>query len=487
MKRITNIMAALLLLTACQSIGEVVSVNEVPSIFPDYVEVTVPSTIAPLNFCMADEDYDQMYVIATAPDGRKLKVNGKFAQFPMRKWHSFISQCGGGVVDMYVCARKDGVWTRFKNFNIYVSDDAIDFGLTYRLIGPGYHNYTLMGIYQRDLSTFKETPLLENTQFKGCVNCHSFNQCNPSDFSLHIRGDHGATLLSIDGDVEAYNTKVDGSVGFCVYPYWHPSGDYIAYSSNATQQTFHVGSQKLVEVFDTASDVYVYDVKNNELIRYPELSGDSAWETFPSFSPDGKTLYFCKACPVDLPIGIRDVHYDLCKVSFDPSTGKISGDVEVVVDAAGNGKSVSFPRPSFDGKYVMYTLSDYGNFSIWHAESDLWLYEVATGECRPLLAANSSLADSYHNWSSNSHWFVIGSRRLDNAFTRPYISHIDSRGISTKPFLLPQKNPREYYRSQMRSYNIPEFVTGPVKLNRAKAERIINSSERTPFASRISD
>ncbi len=62
--------------------------------------------------------------------------------------------------------------------------------------------------------------------------------------------------------------------------------------------------------------------------------------------------------------------------------------METVIDAVSMGKSLTFPKPSFDGKYLMYTLSDYGTFSIWHHESDLWLMDLATGESRPLDEVN---------------------------------------------------------------------------------------------------
>ena len=44
------------------------------------------------------------------------------------------------------------------------------------------------------------------------------------------------------------------------------------------------------------------------------------------------------------------------------------------------GKSLTWPRPSYDGKYLLFTLMDYGYFSIWHEESDQWLLDLQTGE-----------------------------------------------------------------------------------------------------------
>ena len=344
-----------------------------------------------------------------------------------------------------------------------------------------------MGIFERELGSFRQRALLENSQFIGCVNCHAYNRGDPSKLSLHIRGDHGATLLQVDGVLQAYNTKTDSTLGFCVYPYWHPSGDYIAFSTNSTRQSFHVQPDKLIEVFDLDSDLQVYDVRNNEIITAPQIKQKDRWESFPAFSPDGRTLYFTAATAFAIPDELPHSSYNLMKVSFDPATGTIGDDVETVIDAAALGKSIAFPKPSFDGRFLMYTLADYGTFPIWHHEADLWLLDLATGETRPLDEVNSPDTESYHNWSSNSRWFVFSSRRDDGLFTRLYIAHMDENGVAGKPFMLPQRDPVNFTEDLFRSYNVPEFVTGPVRLDRIHAQGVINSPERVNFGFRWSD
>ena len=50
-------------------------------------------------------------------------------------------------------------------------------GVTYRRIAPGYEVYGKLGIYQRNLSNFEETAILENTAAPGaCLNCHTGKQ-----------------------------------------------------------------------------------------------------------------------------------------------------------------------------------------------------------------------------------------------------------------------------------------------------------------------
>ena len=172
------------------------------------------------------------------------------------------------------------------------------------------------------------------------------------------------------------------------------------------------------------------------------------------------------------------------KVSFDPESGMIGQDVELLVDAASQGKSICFPRPSYDGKYLMYTLCDYGTFPIWHHEADLWLLDMETGETRLVDEVDSADTESFHNWSSNSRWFVFSSRRDDGLFTRLYIAHFDENGVAGKPFLLPQRDPKNYYEDLFRSYNVPEFVTGPVPVEKIRVQQAIRAPERVPFGFR---
>lgn len=89
----------------------------------------------------------------------------------------------------------------------------------------------------------------------------------------------------------------------------------------------------------------------------------------------------------------------------------------------------------------MYTQCSRSNFPIVQPDADLWMMNLKTRQTYPLTAVNSKMSESYHNWSSNSHWFVFVSKRGNGNYTRLYISSIDDKGKATKPFLLPQRNP----------------------------------------------
>jgi hypothetical protein len=53
--------------------------------------------------------------------------------------------------------------------------------------------------------------------------------------------------------------------------------------------------------------------------------------------------------------------------------------------------------------------------------------------------------------------------------------------------MLPQRDPKNYYEDLFRSYNVPEFVTGPVQFDKIRAQKAIDSPERVPFGFRWSD
>ena len=482
MKKIYVFMMAAMMLASCTEKPEnVTRVDKVPAIFPDYSGVTIPDGIAPMDFNVTGDDYDCVDVTVKGSKGGEVHSNGDYAKFDLDEWHSLTRQNKGGTLTFTVCVEKDGKWTQYKDFTMIVSPYAIgDWGLTYRRIAPGYEVYGHMGIYQRDLSTFDETPIFDNLAAPGaCVNCHTPNRTNPDQYTFHVRGEHGATVVHRDGKEELLKAKNDSIHGSMVYPYWHPSGKYCAYSTNNTHQSFHSVRSERIEVFDQSSDVFVYEPSTHQLILDSLLMTKDHYETYPAFSPDGRTLYFCSSTAEPIPSGYKDIKYNICKIAFNPDNGTFGTRVDTIFNARKMGKSATHPRPSYDGRYLMFTMSDYGCFPIWHKEADNWLLDLRTGKAQPMTAANSDNTDSWHNWSTNSHWFVFTSRRGDGLYTRLYLASVDDKGNVSKPFLLPQENPLDYYDKLLDSYNTPDFTTKPVKLDEREMGRQIGSDNRT--------
>jgi len=463
---LTVILFMMVLLSCSDEVHITRTLDTPPAIFPDYKEITIPSNIAPLNFKLIDSlDYDKARVTVEIGSQRLVlkEKKGQFT-FPISSWKKLMKDAQGGTLHVTIQACEQGQWVSFPTFQIFVAPEPIDSWLAYRLIEPGYEVWNEMGIYQRCLDSYKEKVIINNKRTDySCMNCHSFCMQNPDQMLFHIRAKFPGTMLINGERIEKLNTKTDQTISALVYPSWHPSGKFVAFSVNDTKQSFHTTDPNRVEVFDFASDVVVYDVNRHEIITSSLLCADSIFETFPTFSPDGKTLYFCSADTFLMPDEFNKVKYSLCSISFDPESRRFGTRVDTLYHAkARGGRSVSFPRVSPDGKFLMFTLSGYGNFSIWHKDADLYMIDLKTKKTIPLDALNSKDVESYHSWSSNSRWVVFSSRRIDGLYTRPYIAYINSAGEPAKPFLLPQKDV-DFYHRFMKSYNIPEFITGEVK------------------------
>jgi len=476
MKHWLPLFVACLLAASCA--GSTSYEDFLPEIYPDYIGVTIPADIAPLNFNLPEE-YDRVLVRVTGSKGGELKVKGRWAAFPVKKWHRLTEQNAGGTLHFTVLGRKDGRWTQWRDFILYVSDVPLtDYGIVYRKIAPGYTTYSRIGLYQRNIHDFREDPIIESTLTPGqCVGCHTANATNPAQYMFHLRGRHGATLVQQDGRREWLTTKTDSTIGNVAYTYWHPGGRWFAGSINPVRQCFWTGDQRTIEVFDLASDLVVMDMNDHSLVVDPRFTTKDYLESSPAFTPDGKTLYFCKAKAFEVPKLVDSIRYDLVRVSFDEETGAL-GDIETVLPAASEGHSVSFPRPSYDGRWLMYNLADFSVFPIDHKEADLWLMDLQTGETRPIDEVNSPFSESFHNWSSDSRWFLFCSRRDDGLYVQVYFSCIDAEGHCTKPFVLPQENPRKYYHSTLYSFNVPDFTKEKISFDTRGVYQEVFSDER---------
>ncbi len=463
----------ILLCTGCnkESGMDIVKTESKPQIEPDYIDVTIPPNIAPMNFKIIEEGkhFKVTATSGTNGSGITLKSSDGNICFPEKSWRKLIKECKGNKVVIQVYS-SDGkkVIKKYEPFNMLVADEPVDPYLAYRLIYPGYYNWSNIRIMQRSIESFSEEPVIDNRILDmNCANCHAFNQYNPDKFMVHIRGSHGGTYFADNGRITRREPKIDAMPGGATYPAWHPGGKFVAYSSNQVRQGFYARPEKVIEVFDLVSTIVLFDLENNETTLVRQRDTTKYLQTFPSWSPDGKYLYYCRAIQSNTETSmtleeIKTTKYDIVRVPFDPES-KIFGEAEMVFNASERNKSASFPRISPDGNYLVLTLADYGTFPIWHREADLYIVDLRNGESKKM-NLNSNDNESYHSWSSNGKWLVFSSKRTDGRSTRPFFAYFSSWDSTGKPFILPQKDPT-YYDKLMESFNIPEFIKGRIRFN----------------------
>jgi len=501
-----TLLFCLCLLTACQQRAELpaqfTESRRQADIYPDYKAITVPPNIAPLNFRVNDKEAEAFVVAIEGKQGNPLlSAAGQEAIITLDEtaWSQLLSANKGDEITVTIYAQHKQGWLRYQPHTLKVAEEEIDPYLSYRLIEPGYDIYRQLGLYQRDLTSFEEKPIYENNrnyeeENNHCVNCHNYQNYSTKNMLFHVRSNHGGTLLVRDGKAQKIAIKDPSILTSGVYPSWHPTRNLVAFSTNKTGQVFHLYHDEKIEVMDEGSDLLLYDADNNEISHIVRTK--DYLETFPCWGADGKSLYYCAAdvSPLaNLPDSLASrwivqhwdsLLYNVMRMDFDPETRTFSPP-QLVVDAASTQHSISVPRMSPDGRYLLYTQGDYGQFHIWHKSSDQWVLDLQSNESYPLKEANSNDVDSYHTWSSNGRWIVFSSRRMDGNYTRLFITYFDKTGHAHKAFCLPQRDP-QHNVFLLKSYNVPELTRDAVRSTPEELKRVIYETDQA-LAKYVSD
>ena len=471
-------------------------IHQPADVLPDYAGTVIPPNIAPLSFLIRHEGTGY-FVRVYSEKGEPIEIFSKTPGIliPSRAWHTLLDVNRGRQLSLDVFVKspknvsssegKHEPWSRFQTLTCEIAREDIDPVLVYRRIRPGHGTWRNMGIYQRNLNSYNESVVFTNEYFKhGCVNCHTFCGHRTEKMLFGIRSaDYGSSALLIEGDkVQKIGTKFG-------YTSWHPSGRLAAFSVNKVRQFFHSAADEVREVIDFDSLMAYYLVDSKTVKTTKDLARKDRLETYPTWSADGRTLYFCSA-PVTwsdrstVPESYDQIKYDLVCVSYDLDRDQW-GPLETVLSAGQTGLSILLPRVSPDGRWLLFCMCDYGCFPVYRPSSDLYMMDLEaaqqTGEYTyRRLDINSDKSESWHSWSSNGRWIVFSSKRGSGVFTRTYIAYVDGNGKVHKPIRLPQKDPT-YYDSCLWTYSVPELVTEPVRLTKEKLGKVVRSSRKIPI------
>ena len=473
--------------------ADIQSLGRHPSIHPDYAGIVVPPNITPLNFFIQEAGEEFIVLIhSTQGDPIRIRSGSGSIQIPMESWKHLLADNRGQqlIVNVFM-KNKAGQWSRFDSLVNQIAYENSDSYVAYRKFGPLFNQWGKMGIFQRSLEDFDEKPIMFNqlTTYKNCMNCHNFWQNGTDRWLMHMRYDPGTfMLLTINNEIKKIDTRTKFNKSPGGYVAWHPSGNLIAFSVGPPLQFFHTEGETRDEL-DRALDIILYDVRTNTVTTVPQLSSKEQVEVWPAWAPDGQYLYFCSAPKVDEfyvksqtgedTLLYDKIKYDLMRISYNYQNGTW-GELETVISSKEFGLSITEPKISPDGRFLIFTASQYGSFPIFHSSADMYLLDLTNGR-REKMALNSERAEGYHSWSSNSRWIVFSSKREDGQFTRLYLSHIDSMGNTSKPFIMPQKDPL-FYDSFLEIYNVPEFIKEPVRVS---PQALANAAYTTAKAAQL--
>ena len=437
--------------------------------FPDYQEVTIPCNIAPLNFYYTDPDLSRAVTVFSSGE-ESVTFKGREVVWKEKVWKRLVASASGSEIEV-VSTLKSGT-VEEKRWKIHVSDDSIDPYLTYRLIEPGFEVWDDLEIVERHLESFESKVISDwrHTANK-CMNCHIHSQARGDLSMFYLRGEGGGAILNRNETLRKLSLRDSSMISPTVYGEIHPAGRFGVFSTNIIIPGMHSFANRRMEVFDTASDLCVADFDNNEMMSFPATARDDVFETFPVFSADGKWVYYCAAPARPVPAQINQLMYSLVRVPFDAATGNLGTQADTVWSASAHGLSVCHPKASPDGRWLLFTVADYGTFPINHRECDLRMLDLKTGNIFTIDEVNADGSDTYHSWSSTSKWFVFASKRGDGMFGKPWFSHVSEDGSVTKPFLLPQEDPH-FYDNMLRSFNVPDLGSSSVGFDAEEIGRV---------------
>ena len=470
--------------------------NSPVEIRPDYSGTVIPPNIAPLNF-VVQHDGSGYFVRISSETGNPIEIFSKTPKIviPKKAWHNLLEQNRGRQLnlDIFVKSKTSATntetvnqqWTRYRTITNEIANENIDSFLVYRKIRPGHRLWRNIGIYQRNLASFEESLILNNEYFKhGCLNCHTFCLNKTDKMLIGIRSSvyGSSTLLIEDGEVKKIGTKFG-------YSTWHPSGRIASFSVNDVRLMLHSATYEVRDVMDFDSLMANYFTDSKTVKTTSVLTKSDRLETYPTWSPDGRYLYFCSA-PITwtdrtlVPDDYYQIKYDLVRADYDIDRDQW-GTLEILLKAKDTGLSILLPRISPDGRWLLFCMCNYGCFPVYQASSDLYMADLKeteqTGQFEyRKLDINSDQSESWHSFSSNSRWIAFSSKRNSGIFTRTYLAYLNEDGTASKPVLLPQKDPT-HYDTCLWTYSVPELITEPVRVTKEQLGKVVRASQKIPI------
>jgi hypothetical protein len=467
----------LLLLAGCGLAASVALAGEPapalppPRLEPDYTDLVLPPNIAPLNFAVREPGASFQARLRGAV-GAPLEVHSRGATvaFPEAAWRQLLANNRGQSLLLEVSAQaEDAQWRRFATVTNRVAAEPIDPILIYRKLHPSHNSWHTMGLYQRDLRTFDEAPILENRRFDyDCCHCHALRNNDPNQAIVLIRSTtYRPSVLVVSNGTAA---AIEGRAGFTA---WHPKTNLLVSAFNRPKLLLHSAKPgDMRDIIELEGWLGAFRLGSPLVQRVP--AGDpTQLLAFPAWAPDGAYLYYCRAPnplanPTNTPAGsYATVKYDLLRLPYDSARDQW-GEPEMVLSTADLGLSVAQPRLSPDGRWLFFCGTAYGCWPTYDPGSDLYGIDLAGGRANGKFAwrkleLNSPACESWLSWSANSRWVVFSSKRASPLFNRPYLAYVAPDGHCAKPFVLPQRDPA-FYGSQLKTYTIPTLASGPVSV-----------------------
>jgi hypothetical protein len=400
------------------------------------------------------ENYDDAFLIEVKSSNNELNVLLK-----NNSWQPDGTQFGKFLKDKEVFITlyflDKGKTYKTQPLRLVVSEQSLNDRIAFRVVQPLFdpalpNAIKIFSFDQKLPSTLVE---LEGT----CVGCHGYS-ANTALFNIK-KGMDRRLLKARPGKQKTqlnYSKQLAGrEFSFLTMT---RNGKHAALAVNAlgvfkTKTTV----TEPFELFYHSGDIYCCDIEKDTLTPLKGASDNNFVEDMPFFSPDGKYLIFSRyQCNIqDRNPSIRSM--DLYKVPFNDGKG---GDPIPIKNASFNNQHQYFPRYAPNGKWISFCRGDAQKGVYARKSSDIYLLSADENTVTRLNLNVDNTMDSWHDWSSDSHWLLFSSNREKNSLTALYLVYIDDNGKDYPPAkLVGYKNMK---------VNTPQFVPKDLNLEAVK-------------------